>query len=139
VVVVAAAIVSFVFGGKTWCNFLCPVGLVEKIYTEPSRNVIGAGELTSQCSPCVACKKHCPDIDLEQGYWKELPERGRRLAYFAWPGVVIGFYVYYWLYAGSWDYYFSGRWAYERTQPATWLDPGFFFVGGVPRVVAAPL
>jgi len=141
-VLVAAVVVSFMFGGKTWCNFICPVGVVEKIYTEPSRNVAGAGDVTSQCAPCVACKKHCPDIDLEQGYWKEMPEtdaRGRRLVYFAWPGVVVAFYVYYWLYAGSWDYYFSGAWAYERTQPSTWLDPGFHFVGGIPRVVAAPL
>ncbi len=137
-VVVAAAIVSFVWGGKTWCNFLCPVGLVEKIYTEPSRGVAGKGELTSQCAPCVACKKHCPDIDLEQGYWKELPERDR-LVYFAWPGIVVAFYVYYWLYAGTWDYYFSGVWAYETSQPSTWLDDGFHGVGGVPRVVAAPL
>ena len=61
----------------------------------------------------MACKKHCPDIDLEQGYWKEMPEaevRGRRLAYFAWPGVVTAFYVYYFLVAESWDYYFSGAW-----------------------------
>ncbi|HEX5062177.1 MAG TPA: 4Fe-4S binding protein, partial [Kofleriaceae bacterium] len=69
-VVFAAIGVSFVYGGKTWCNFLCPVGLVEKIYTEPVRSSSGVVEdMTSQCSPCVACKKHCPDIDLEQGYW----------------------------------------------------------------------
>ena len=77
-VVVAAIVVSFVYGGKTWCNFLCPVGLVEKIYTEPARSASGAAdELTSQCAPCVACKKHCPDIDLEQGYWKEATRAAR--------------------------------------------------------------
>jgi hypothetical protein len=137
-VVIAAAIISFIYGGKTWCNFICPVGLVEKMYTEPARAAGGKNELNSQCAPCVACKKHCPDIDLEQGYWKELPERGRTV-YFAWPGIVVAFYVYYYLYAGSWDYYFSGYWAYERTQPGTWLDDGFYFLGGIPRVVAAPL
>jgi len=97
-VVLAAIVVSFVYGGKTWCNFVCPVGLVEKIYTEPVRSASGAAnELTSQCAPCVACKKHCPDIDLEQGYWKEATERARRIAYFAWPGVVVAFYTYYYL------------------------------------------
>ncbi len=136
--VVAAAIISLIYGGKTWCNFFCPVGVVEKMYTEPARRAAGKSELTSQCAPCVACKKHCPDIDLEQGYWKEMPERGR-LVYFAWPGIVVGFYVYYWLYAGDWDYYFSGSWAYERSQPETWLHDGFHFVGGIPRVAAAPL
>jgi len=63
VVVLAAITTSFVFGGKTWCNFVCPVGLVEKIYTEPARGS-AAPETTSQCAPCVACKKHCPDIEL---------------------------------------------------------------------------
>ena len=141
-VVIAAAIVSFVFGGKTWCNLLCPVGLVEKIYTEPAPRAAGGPEPTSQCAPCVACKKHCPDIDLEQGYWKEMPEaevRGRRVAYYAWPGIVAGFYVYFWLCTGDWDTYWSGAWAYERGQPATWLDDGFHFAGAIPRVAAAPL
>lgn len=141
-VVAIAAITSFVFAGKTWCNLICPVGLVEKLYTEPAPRAAGGAEPTSQCAPCVACKKHCPDIDLEQGYWKEMPEaevRGRRLAYFAWPGVVTAFYVYYFLVAESWDYYFSGAWTYERDQPSTWLDPGFYFATEVPRVVAAPL
>src|SRR5688572_3747274 len=53
-VVVAAAIVSFIYGGKTWCNFICPVGVVEKMYTEPARAAGGKNELTSQCAPCVA-------------------------------------------------------------------------------------
>ena len=68
-------------------------------------------EGTSQCAPCVACKKHCPDIDLEQGYWKEATEPQRRIAYFAWPGIVIGFYAYFYFAAGDWDYYFGGSWA----------------------------
>lgn len=139
-IVVAAAITSFVYAGKTWCNFLCPVGIVEKIYTEPSRTATG-GDMSSQCAPCVACKKHCPDIDLEGGYWKEVEDRPRRLVYFMWPGVVTGFYVYYWLVAGTWDYYFTGAWAYETDQASRWLDPGFHFapLDVIPRVVAAPL
>ena len=138
-VVVAAIASSFVYAGKTWCNFLCPVGLVEKIYTEPARGAAPPAELTSQCSPCVACKKHCPDIDLEQGYWKEASDRSRRVAYFAWPGVVAAFYVYYYLVSGSWSYYFSGAWAYERDLPSQAMSPGFTFAPAIPRAVAAPL
>lgn len=138
VVIVFAIVTSFVYGGKTWCNFLCPVGLVEKLYTEPARGA-SAPDLTSQCAPCVACKKHCPDIDLEQGYWKEATERARRIAYFAWPGIVAGFYVYYFLVAGDWSYYFSGGWTYERTLPAQMFEPGFTFAPAIPRLVAAPL
>src|SRR4051812_42891469 len=142
VVVLAAIVVSFVYGGKTWCNFLCPVGLVEKMYTEPARSASGvAPEVTSQCTPCVACKKHCPDIDLEQGYWKEAPPGAdggaRRIAYFSWPGIVAGFYTYYFLARGNWDYYFDGHWAYERGSLAT--QPGFYFAPDVPRWAAAPL
>src|SRR5664279_94851 len=33
---VLAAATNFTFSGKTWCNFICPVGLVERIYTEPN-------------------------------------------------------------------------------------------------------
>jgi hypothetical protein len=139
VVVVAAIATSFVYGGKTWCNFLCPVGLVEKIHTEPAASAGNfTGEMTSQCSPCVACKKHCPDIDLEQGYWKEAQERSRRIAYFSWPGIVVGFYVYYYLVRG-WDYYFSGEWTYERDLVDQMLSPGFTFAPEIPRIVAAPL
>jgi hypothetical protein len=137
-VVLIAAVTSFLYAGKTWCNFLCPVGLVEKIHTEPVGSASSAtGEMTSQCSPCVACKKHCPDIDLEQGYWKEASEAPRRVAYFAWPGVVTGFYVYYYLQSGGWEYYFGGFWTIDREVHA--LDRGFSFAHDVPRVVAAPL
>jgi len=137
-VVLAAVVVSFVFGGKTWCNFICPVGMVEKMYTEPARSSTGtAREVTSQCTPCVACKKHCPDIDVEQGYWKEAADRPRRIVYFAWPGIVAAFYVYYYLASGSWSYYFSGVWTYERPLQVT--TPGFYFAPEIPRFVAAPL
>jgi len=137
-IVLIAVVVSFIYGGKTWCNFLCPIGVVEKFYTEPVRSASSNGNgMTSQCAPCVACKKHCPDIDLEQGYWKEATERARRIAYFAWPGIVTAFYVYYYLARGDWAYYFDGGWAYEREPLA--LEPGFYFAPEIPRAVAAPL
>jgi hypothetical protein len=135
-VIACAIATSFVYAGKTWCNFLCPVGMVERIYTEPARRALPPRETSSRCSPCVACKKHCPDIDLEQGYWKEVSEPQRRVAYYAWPGVVAAFYVYFYLVAGDWTYYFSGAWAYERALP---LEPGFTFAPAIPRLVAAPL
>jgi hypothetical protein len=134
-VVLLAIATSFVYSGKTWCNFLCPVGMVEKIYTEPA----GPGGASSQCETCVACKKHCPDIDLEHAYWKEAREAPRRIAYFAWPGVVVGFYAYFYLVRGTWDYYFSAAWTYEHDLPTQALSPGFTFAPHIPRIVAAPL
>lgn len=134
---VAALVVSFRYTGKTWCNYFCPVGIVEKFYTEPT--LLNRKSDNSQCTSCTACKKHCPDIDLEAGYWKEASATARRTTYFAWPGVVLGFYTYYFLVAGHWGYYFSGDWTREDTQASQWLDAGFSFATFVPRIVAAPL
>jgi hypothetical protein len=108
------------------------------MYTEPSR--LQEEGSSSQCSPCVACKKHCPDIDLEGGYWKEAQDRPRRIAYFSWPGIVLGFYTYYWI-VQDWAYYFTGEWTREKHQASLWLDPGFKWdaLSWIPRVVAAPL
>jgi hypothetical protein len=131
-----AALTSFVFTGKTWCTFFCPIGVVERIYAEPVRL---AGPASSACTPCTACTKACPDIDLEQGYWKQLASRGRTLAWFAWPGVVLAFYAYYRLHAGDWAFYFSGAWTREADQARGWLGPGFAAWPALPAVLAAPL
>ena len=117
----AAVAVGTVFTGKTWCNFFCPVSFIEKIYTEPRglRNTPN-----SQCEKCTACKPACPDINQENGYWKEIRSEPKRFAYYAFPGLVFSFYFYYYLQAGSWDYYFGGSWTNE---------PGLFlraFLGG---------
>jgi hypothetical protein len=100
----------------------------------------------SQCSPCTACKHSCPDISQENGYWKELHSRAKRLVTFAFPGIVFGFYFYYFLQAGSWDYYFGGRWTYEPGVLRTAFAPGhsadtagFFFAPEVPRAAAAAI
>lgn len=85
-----AVVTGFIYTGKTWCNFFCPAGIVEKIITEP---IHLREQPNAQCTPCTACKKSCPDIDLEQGYWKELDLRARRAAYTAFPGIVLGAYL----------------------------------------------
>jgi hypothetical protein len=131
------------YTGKTWCNYLCPVSFVEKIYTEPH----GLRETpNSQCSKCTACKKSCPDINEENGYWKEIEVSPKRIVYFAFPGVVFGFYFYYYLQSGTWQYYFGGSWTREPGLIATAFWPGsgpqtagFFFLPLVPRAVAAAL
>ena len=136
---VVVALLAFasgaVFRGKSWCNFFCPVGMVERVYTEPSRLL---GTENSQCATCSACKKQCPDIDAERSYWKGTPDRDRRIAYFAWPGLVLGFYVHYWVQAGTWDWYFSGDWTREADIASKILSAGWFF-GDMPRLAAAPL
>src|SRR6185295_13326697 len=95
---------------------------------------------------CSACKKFCPDINEENGYWKEIGLATKRVVYFAFTGVVFAFYLYYYLQAGSWDYYFGGRWTNEpgllwsafRPGPDA-TSGGFFFFPGVPRALAAAI
>ncbi len=133
--------VGTIYTGKTWCNYLCPLSFIEKIYTEPH----GLRETAnSQCSRCTACKKFCSDINEENGYWKELELTSKRLVYLAFPGLVFGFYFYYFLQAGNWDYYFGGSWTNQpdlwRTAFSRGVDArtaGFLFAPSVPRAVAA--
>ncbi|MEM9479680.1 MAG: cyclic nucleotide-binding domain-containing protein [Verrucomicrobiota bacterium] len=140
-VIIAAITVNALYTGKTWCNYICPVGMVEKFYTEPSRVFANGAwaQPNSQCTPCTGCKKNCPDIDLEQGYWKEIDGQPRRTAYYSWPGLVFGFYFYYYLFAGNWTYYFSGIWTKENNQIERLFDSGFYFMDRIPVIVAAPL
>jgi hypothetical protein len=132
----AAFATNRIFTGKTWCNFICPVGLVERIYTEP-RSLPSVSN--SQCARCTACKKHCPDIDQENAYWRDLMSAGRSIATYSFPGLVLGFYVYYWLRHGDWEAYFDGRWTLAAVDAGLVLGPGFFFAPGIPALVAAPL
>ena len=139
----AAVIIGAFYTGKTWCNYICPVSFVEKIYTEPQ----GLRETeNSQCQKCSACKKFCPDINEENGYWKEIASGSKRVVYFAFPGLVFAFYFYYYLQAGTWDYYFGGRWTNEPGIFATAFLPGrdaatagFFFLPFIPRALASAL
>ncbi|MFB3920845.1 MAG: cyclic nucleotide-binding domain-containing protein [Terriglobia bacterium] len=141
----ALSLAAFLYGalytGKTWCNYICPVSFIEKIYTEP-RGIRPISN--SQCPKCTACKPACPDINEENGYWKEILSAPKRLVYFAFPGLVFSFYFYYYLQAGTWHYYFSGAWTNEpevlRTALLPGYDPataGFFFLPAMPRAAAA--
>lgn len=137
-----AFVTGAVYTGKSWCNFICPVSFIEKIYTEPH----GLRETAnSQCSKCTACKKFCPDINQENGYWKELDSRAKRVAYFSFPGLVFGFYFYFYLQAGTWDAYYDGkRWTDHAGLWRSAFLPGinaetagFYFRPEIPRAAAA--
>ena len=132
----SAALVNLWFTGKTWCNFFCPVGVVERIYTEPN-SLRAAGN--SQCVRCSACKKNCPDIDQENAFWRDLTSRQRRIATYSFPGLVLAFYTYYWLRAGDWEAYFAGRWTLAPVDADLVTGAGFFFAPRVPALLAAPL
>lgn len=139
----AALIIGVLFTGKTWCNYICPLSFIEKVYTEP--HDLRKTE-NSQCTKCTACKKFCPDINEENGYWKEISSNAKRFVYFAFPGLIFGFYFYFYLQSGSWGYYFGGTWTNEPMIIHTAFLPGssaqtagFFFLPLLPRAVASIL
>ena len=140
-IALAALIFGAFYTGKTWCNYICPLSFIEKIYTEPH----GLRETqNSQCAKCTACKKLCPDINEENGYWKEISSKPKKFVYFAFPGIVFGFYFYYYLQSGTWAYYYGGKWVNEP-KVVHWAflpghnaeTAGFFFLPMVPRAAAA--
>lgn len=156
-VIGAAMLTGVLWGGKTWCNFFCPANVVQKIYTEPGgilesnphfsrpalpqsmcRKPSGSGDI----SACVACKANCGDIDLQRSYWSGVTATPRRNVYYMFFGLIIGFYGFYFLYAGSWDYYFSGIWTHEEDIRAKLLQPGLYIFGyliPIPKILSAPL
>lgn len=132
-VIFSSFMVNLIFTGKSWCNFFCPVGVVEKIYC-----LSDAKNMTkhSACDHCSACKKNCPDIDMESNYWKEGADHKKIFVFYAFPGLVLGFYLYFYLHMGTFDFYYSGKWTQEVLEP---FSSGFFFAPWVPLVVAVPL
>jgi 4Fe-4S binding domain len=156
--ILSAITIGFLYGGKTWCNYFCPMAPVQKIYSEPS-GLLGSVAHTappmsitqSMCrtvdkngqekSACVACKSPCMDIDAQNSYWNNIQQSDRKLLYYGYLGLVIGFYLYFWLYSGNWRFLSGGVWN-ETNQLATLLSPGFYTNGRaipIPKLFAVPL
>ena len=155
--ILSAIAVGYLYAGKSWCNYFCPMAPVQMVYTGP-RGLLGSqahqqkpGISQSMCrfvdpegqekSACVACKAPCIDIDAEKTYWEELKKPGRKLVQYGYFGMMYAFYFYYFLYAGNWDYYFSGAWTHED-QLATVFSPGFYLFERaipIPKLFAVPL
>ena len=132
-VTLLAFFTNLFFTGKTWCNFLCPVGVVEKIYTiSNAKNY----DHNSACGTCTACKKNCPDIDLESNYWKEGATEQKNFVFYSFAGMILGFYLYFYFQSGSFSYYFDGTWTEDSFSL---FSSGFFFAPSIPVIIAAPL
>ncbi len=155
--IAAAVTVGFLYGGKTWCNYFCPMAPVQKIYAEPSGLLTSKAHMSdipitqSMCrtvtdgkeqSACVACQNPCIDIDSERSYWDGIEKPESKFLYYCYLGLVVGYFFYYYLYAGNWDYYFSGAWAMEGNSIQKLLSAGFYLYGQVipiPKLIAVPL
>ncbi|AFY58020.1 hypothetical protein Riv7116_5652 [Rivularia sp. PCC 7116] len=159
-VILSAITMVFLYGGRSWCHYVCPFGIVQIVFTGP-KGLLGSnassavpGSITqSMCrtvdqktgqeiSACIGCKSACFDIDAEKAYWEDLRTPGRKLVQYGYLGLVISYFVYYRLYAGNFDYYFSGAWTHEENQLATLWKPGFYLFEqaiNIPKIVAVPL
>jgi CRP-like cAMP-binding protein len=155
--IAAAIAVGYLYGGKTWCHYFCPMNPVQRIYSEPNGLLASQAHTSDQLitqsmcrtvlpdgkeqSACVACQHPCIDIDSERSYWDAFNQPQETFLRYGYVGLVIGYFVYYYLYAGSWDYYFSGAWT-RGDQLSLLLDPGFYLLGqpiNIPKLVAVPL
>jgi len=157
ITIIAAIAVGYLYGGKTWCNYFCPMAPVQKIYAEPSALLATKAHMSdrtitqSMCrtiidskeqSACVACQNPCIDIDSERSYWDGIEKPESKFLYYCYLGLVVGYFFYYYLYAGSWDYYFSGAWAMESNSIQKLLSSGLYLYGQVipiPKLIAVPL
>ena len=156
--IAVAMAVGWLYGGKAWCQYFCPMAPVQSVFSAPSGLLGSKAHLSEQpitqsmCrtalpdgseqSACVACQQPCIDIDAERMYWARIPTPAFAFERYGYVGLVLGFFLYYYLYAGNWDYYFTGIWVRQSDQLSTLLNPGLFLFGraiAIPRLVAVPL
>jgi hypothetical protein len=152
-----AMAVNYWYGGKSWCHYVCPMAPVQMVYTGP-RGLLGSqahqdkknitqsmcrtvDEKGKEKSACVGCKATCLDIDIEKSYWEELHQPDKKLLYYGYFGLIVGFYLYFFLYSGSWDFFATGAWN-ETSEMSTLFNPGFYIANqviAIPKIVAVPL
>jgi CRP-like cAMP-binding protein len=156
--IAAAIAVGYFYGGKSWCQYFCPMAPVQSIYSEPGGLLSSKAHMSvepitqSMCrtvlpdgqeqSACVACQNPCIDIDAERTYWDSLNKPETTFLRYGYVGLVIGYFCYYYLYAGNWNYYFSGAWLRQTDQLASLFSPGLYLFGqaiNIPKLIAVPL
>jgi len=157
--IISAITIGFLYKGRSWCQYFCPMAPVQMFYTGP-RGLLGSDAhdkppqsiTQSTCrtvdssgqekSACVSCQSPCIDIDAERSYWEGITKPDQKILFYSYFGLMLGFYWFYFVYAGSWDYYYSGAWTHEEGQLRTLFNPGFYFFNQaipIPKVIAAPL
>jgi len=161
-VLIGALVVGWAYGGKSWCQYFCPLGPVQTVITGPRGSLGTPAHLSgstrttqSMCrtvsaegkdvSVCVACTTPCIDIDSERSYWAHLTgKRGLNWAWYSYPGIVLAFYLL--ILATSagtgvsaWTYLHDSFFTYDSRLEELVLQP-MLAVGAlsVPRLIAIP-
>lgn len=156
--ILAAIAVGYFYGGKSWCQYFCPMAPVQTVFSEPGGLLGSKAHMSEQpitqsmCrtvlpdgkeqSACVACQSPCFDIDSERTYWHGISNPKTALLRYGYVGIVVGYFLYYYLYAGNWNYYFSGAWNRDPDQLASLMNPGLYLFGQplpIPKLFAVPL
>lgn len=143
----AALVVGWAYGGKAWCQYICPMGPVQSVVTglraplgSPAHMGSGSRVTQSMCrtigadgreqSTCVACQVPCIDIDAERAFWQTLRgKRGLDWAWYSYPGLVLSFFLLMELMGVGAElerhplgYLRSGAWAFDAgLQERAWL------------------
>ncbi|MEL6928037.1 MAG: 4Fe-4S binding protein [Cyanobacteria bacterium J06600_6] len=158
--IASAIVMNLFYGGRAWCHYVCPFGMVQMVLTGP-RGLFGSEaqkappktitqsmcrtfdkETNKEKITCISCKSPCMDIDSEKAYWEQIEKPGRNLVQYGYLGLVFGYFIYYFLYAGNFEYYFSGAWTHEAGQVSKIFNPGFYLGGNpipIPKFIATPL
>ncbi len=158
--ILSAITIVFLYGGRSWCHYVCPFGIVQmaligprglldsQAHKAPPRSITQSMCRTvdsttgQETSTCINCKSACLDIDSEKSYWEHLAKPGRRLVQYGYLGLVIGYFLYSYLGAGNFNYYYSGAWAHQEITLSTLFNPGFYIFNNlipIPKLVAVPL
>ena len=163
VTLLAAVAVGWAYGGKSWCQYVCPMGPVQTVLTgvrgplgSPAHVGAPSKITQSMCrtiteqgqerSACVACQSPCLDIDAERQFWQNLErKRGLAWAWYSYPGLVLAFFTLMeWSGHGGSQlvhplgYIRSGQWALDRQLVSRAWQP-LPHLGPLPRLVAIPL
>jgi hypothetical protein len=118
------------FTGRTWCNYF---SLSPSLRSFIPMRAILTPKRVSQCASCTACKSACPDINPATGYWMEMGLSSKKNAYFAFPGVTLAFYVYFYFQSGIWAYHLNARWRNQSSLIQCAFDSATSAVAAISR------
>ena len=163
VTLAGALAVGWAYGGKAWCQYVCPMAPVQMIVTgqrggfgKPAHVGTTSKITQSMCrtvsstgreqSACVACQAPCIDIDAERQYWKQLSgKRGLSWAWYSYPGLILMFFELMMLgdpldsgFSKHVEYLRDGNWAFDAQLSQRVLLPFAAWLP-LPNLIAIPL
>jgi hypothetical protein len=158
--IAVAIAINYFYGGRSWCHYVCPFGLVQMTFTgprgllaseaqkQPPRSItqsmcrtFDAATKTEKVT-CISCKSPCMDIDSEKAYWEQLTKPGRRFVHYGYLGLVFAYFIYNFLSSGNFAYSLSDAGLHLNYQLGSIFKPGFYLAGQaipIPKLIASPL